>query len=211
MYLDQFGSFRVEPDTTCVVLLAVQRGAKVSFRVVNLLDEESDEDVPPSPPKVSPVEGSKHPLQAVHEEIPPSVKDVDREEGKNAPAGGSDDDGGRGDSVGPPKDSSVLLAIDVEKAQEAEGTSSHLIGARDRFSELGTPSISRRLAFQGPDIDPYLRYALQVDVANVMKELRELLGLEPPETGTSQVVSKSQPALPEDVESFDAEGKVLQS
>ena len=107
-----------------------------------------------------------------------------------------------------PKES-VLLAIDDEKAQEVEGTSSHLIGARDRFSELGTPSISRRLAFQGPDIDPYLRYALQVDVANVMKELGELLGLEPPETGTSQVVSKSQPALPEDVESFDAEGKVL--
>ena len=101
-----------------------------------------------------------------------------------------------------PKES-VLLAIDDEKTQEAEGTSSHLIGARDRFS--------RRLAFQGPDIDPYLRYALQVDVANVMKELGELLGLEPPETGTSQVVSKSQPALPEDVESFDAEGKVLQS
>jgi len=56
LYLDQFGSFRAEPDTTCAVLLAVQRGAKASLRVVNLLDEESDEDVPPSPPKVSPVE-----------------------------------------------------------------------------------------------------------------------------------------------------------
>ena len=93
MYLDQFGSFRAEPDTTGAILLAVQRGAKASLRVVNLLDEESDEDVPPSPPEVSPVEGSKHPLQAVHKEIPPSVKDVDREEEKNAPAGGSDDDG----------------------------------------------------------------------------------------------------------------------
>ena len=98
---------------------------------------------------------------------------------------------------------SVLLAIDDKKAQEAEGTSSHLIGARDRFS--------RRLAFQGPDIDPYLRYALQVDVANVMKELGELLGLEPPEAGTSQVASKIHPALPEDVENFDADGKVLWS
>ena len=156
------------------------------------------------------MEGAKHPLQVVHKEIPPSVKDVDREEEKNATAGGSDDDGGRDGSVGAPKES-VLLAIDNEKAQEAKGTSSHLIGARDRFSELGTPSISRRLAFQGPDIDPYLRYALQVDVANVMKELGELLGLEPPEAGTSQVASKIHPALPEDVESFDVEGKVLQS
>ena len=40
-----------------------------------------------------------------------------------------------------------------------------------------------------------------------MKELGELLGLESSEAGVSQSVSRSQPALPEDVESFDAEGK----
>ena len=105
-----------------------------------------------------------------------------------------------------------LLGVGDEggfRTQETARVEGHLIAAKDKFSELGTPLTSRRLAFQGPDIDPYLRYALQVDVANVMKELRELLGLEPLEIGTSQVVSKSQPALPEDVESFDAEGKVL--
>ena len=42
-----------------------------------------------------------------------------------------------------------------------------------------------------------------------MKELGELLGLEPLETGTSQVASKSQPDVPEDVESFDAKDKAL--
>jgi len=31
LYLDQFGSFRADPDTTGVVLLAVQRGAKASL------------------------------------------------------------------------------------------------------------------------------------------------------------------------------------
>ena len=31
LYLDQFDSFRAEPDTTGVVLLAVQRGAKASL------------------------------------------------------------------------------------------------------------------------------------------------------------------------------------
>ena len=102
------------------------------------------------------MEGSKHPLQAVLEEIPSSGKDVDREGGKNVPVGASEDAGGKSDSMGAPKDSTILLAIDDEKAQEAEGASSHLIGARDRFSELRIPSISRRLAFQGPDIDPYL-------------------------------------------------------
>ena len=46
LYLDQFGSFRAEPDTTGAVLMAVQKGAKASLRVVNLLDEESDEEAP---------------------------------------------------------------------------------------------------------------------------------------------------------------------
>jgi len=65
--------------------------------------------------------------------------------------------------------------------------------------------ISRRLAFQGPDIDPYLWYAFQVDVASMMKEFGELLGLDLSEARTSsQPALKSQPALPEDVESFDA-------
>jgi len=84
-----------------------------------------------------------------------------------------------------------------------------LFEAKDRFSELGTFSISRRLSFQGPDIDPYLRYPLQVDVASVMKELGDLLGLEPSEAETTGVASRNQPALPGDVESFDAEGKAL--
>ena len=108
-----------------------------------------------------------------------------------------------------PKDSIVFQAGEDDKAQGTAGADVHLVEAKDHFSEIGTFPISRRLAFQGPNIDPYLRYALQVDVANVMKELEELLGLESSEAGVSQSVSRSQPALPEDVESFDAEGKVL--
>ena len=52
MYLDQFGLFRAEPDTTGAVLMAVQRGAKASLRIVNLLDDESDEDMPSAHAKV---------------------------------------------------------------------------------------------------------------------------------------------------------------
>ena len=77
------------------------------------------------------------------------------------------------------------------------------------FSELGTFSISRRLAFQGPDIDPYLRYPLQVDVAYVMKELGDLLELEPSEDEADGFTSRDQPALPGDVENFNAEGTAL--
>ena len=42
----------------------------------------------------------------------------------------------------------------------------------------------------------------------MVKELGELLWLESSEVGTSsQTASKTQPALPEDVESFDADGE----
>ena len=136
-------------------------------------------------------------------------RDVEKGEGERVPAGETEGTGGRGASVGAPKDSTALLIGDDETAPGA--VDSHLIGAKDRFSELGIPLISRCLAFQGLDIDPYLRYALQVDVANVMKELGELLGLESSEAGVSQSASRSQPALPKDVKSFDAEGKVLRS
>jgi len=61
LYLEQFGSFRAELDTTGAALLVVQRRAKASFRVVNLLDEESDEDSPLSLAKVSPVKEVEHP------------------------------------------------------------------------------------------------------------------------------------------------------
>ena len=43
----------------------------------------------------------------------------------------------------------------------------------------------------------------------MVKELGELLGLDPSETSTSQAALKGQPTLPEDIKSFDAEGKVL--
>ena len=42
-----------------------------------------------------------------------------------------------------------------------------------------------------------------------MKELGDLLGLEPSEVETAGVMSRNQPALPGDVENFDAEGTTL--
>jgi len=62
LYLDQFGSFRAEPETVGAVLTAVQKGVKSSLRVVNLLDEESDEEAPSVLAKVQPERGVEHPL-----------------------------------------------------------------------------------------------------------------------------------------------------
>ena len=102
-----------------------------------------------------------------------------------------------------PKDSIAFQAGEDDKAQGTAGADGNLIEAKDQFSELGTFSISRRLAFQGPDIDPYLRYSLQVDVASVMKDLGDLLELESSEDEAAGVTSRDQPALPGDVKNFD--------
>ena len=61
LYLDQFGSFRAEADTVGAVLTAVQKGVKSSLRVVNLLDEESDEEAPLVLAKVQPKIVVEHP------------------------------------------------------------------------------------------------------------------------------------------------------
>ena len=61
LYLDQFGSFCAEPDTVGAVLTAVQKGVKSSLRVVNLLDEESDEEAPSVLAKVQPKRVVEHP------------------------------------------------------------------------------------------------------------------------------------------------------
>ena len=103
------------------------------------------------------------------------------ERGKEVPTRGSKGADGKDDFMGAPCDSIALQTGEGDKAQGTAGVDGHLIEAKDRFSELGTFSISRRLVFQGPDIDPYLRYPLQVDVASVMKELGDLLELEPSE------------------------------
>jgi len=143
------------------------------------------------------------------EEMSSPEKDDDMERGKEVPIGGSKGADGKDDFMGGPSDSIALQTGEDDKAHGTAGVDGHLIEAKDRFSELGTFSISRRLAFRGTDIDPYPRYPLQVDVASVMKELGDLMGLEPSEAETAGVASTNHPALPRDVKNFDAEGTTL--
>ena len=49
--------------------------------------------------------------------------------------------------MGAPRDSIALQTSKGGKAQETAGADSHLIEAKDRFSELGIFSISKHLAF----------------------------------------------------------------
>ena len=49
-------------------------------------------------------------------------------------------------------------------------------GDYEHFSELDGVLLPRPINFQGPDIDPYLRCALEVDTANMMIELGGVIG-----------------------------------
>ena len=193
IYLDQFDSFRAEPDTVGAVFMLVQKSARAPLRVVNFLDEDSDEEMLLVPAKVSPEKETGHLPEIMDEgtlspERDGGDREVDDDRKEKAPLVGITDAGAEGTPKDAPKDS-ALLAADDEDTARAPGAASHLIEAKDRFSELGTPLISRRLAFRGPDIDPYLRYAIQVDVTTMVKELGELLGLESSEAGTSSQVA----------------------
>ena len=81
LYLDQFGSFRAELDTTGAVLMAVQKGAKASLRVANLLDEESDEEAPSVLVKVQPERGMDRPVQPLLGGMSSPEEGGDRERG----------------------------------------------------------------------------------------------------------------------------------
>ena len=209
LYLDQFGSFRAEPDIVGAVLTAVQKVVKPSLRVVNLLDEDSDDDAPSVLVDVPPHRRVEHPSQRLLEKASSPEKGGEGEGGEEVPTGVADGADGRSDFVVAPSDPVGLRTGKGGEVQRTTGGDDHVVEVRDRFSDLGTFSISKRLAFQRPDSDSYLRYPLEVDVASVMKELGDLLGIEPSEAETAGVASVSQPALPEDVENFDAEGTSL--
>jgi len=52
LYLDQFGSLRVEPDSVGSVIIDLHKRSSDSLRMVNLLDDDSDEESPVVSPKV---------------------------------------------------------------------------------------------------------------------------------------------------------------
>jgi hypothetical protein len=62
------------------------------------------------------------------------------------------------------------------------------------FTEQGKILMTHCLPFQGPDIDPYLRYALKVDVAKLMTELGGIIGGPSSTEASAQAANSSQPA-----------------
>ena len=127
-------------------MTAVQKGAKSSLWVVNLLDEESDEEAPSFLAKVQPEKGVEHPPSSCLKRCHPQRRMVTGR-GKEVPTGGSKGADGKDDFMGAPRDSIALLTSEDDKAQGTVGAGGHLIEAKDLFSELGIFSISKHLAF----------------------------------------------------------------
>ena len=68
---------------------------------------------------------------------------------------------------------------------------------QDRFDELGGILLPRPIKFQGPDIDPYLPWVREVDVATMMVTLSHEIefgsaGVPLPSRGTSSAVEGQQ-------------------
>jgi hypothetical protein len=73
------------------------------------------------------------------------------------------------------------------------------------FTELGKVLTTCRLPFQGPDIDSYLRCALEVDFAQLMTELGD--GTSHVEA-SAQAVASARTGVPSEFKHFNAEGYV---
>ena len=83
-------------------------------------------------------------------------------------------------------------------------------GGHERFNELGGILLPCSLNFQGPDIDHYLPWIHEVDVATMMAELSHEIEFGPmrvplPSQGTSSAVEKCQL----EKELFDVEGTFI--
>ena len=84
-------------------------------------------------------------------------------------------------------------------------------GDYEHFSELGGVLLPRPVNFQGPDIDPYLPWVREVDIASMMASLSEEIGLDttgtllPSGVGSSANAEATQP----EVEHFDVKGNVF--
>ncbi|RLM56031.1 hypothetical protein C2845_PM10G10240 [Panicum miliaceum] len=73
-----------------------------------------------------------------------------------------------------------------------------------RFIELGKVLTTHHLPFQVPDIDPYLRYALEAYVAKLMSELGDVVGGTSGAEASAQAVTSAQAGGPsEELDYFD--------
>jgi hypothetical protein len=173
--VEQFGSLHADLDSVGAVILDLHRKPSAPTRMVNLVDEESDEEAP------------KVPSEGISKDVEPSLLKVRSSPTREVMPASSFGVGGDGATV--PKEAKLT--------DEAVPRS---------FTELGEVLVTHHLAFQGPDIDPYLRYALEVDVANLMTELGGMLGGPGTEGSAEAGTSAQVRGFSEELEYFDDDG-----
>jgi hypothetical protein len=182
--IEQFGSLHAGPDSISAVIIDLHQKSSEPTRM-NLADDESDEDSLKALPKVMMLfeVASKEAESVALEKVQVSPKT------RASPMRSS---GFGGDHEAP---------LVEEKLPE------HVHGS---FSKLGKILTTRRLPFQGPDIGPYLRYALEVDVVKLMTELGGIISEGSSNEMSSWAGSSTKPeGLPKEFESFNVGGILL--
>jgi hypothetical protein len=198
--IKKFGSLREKPDSVGSVILELYKSSKVPPRMVNLLDDdESDKEVEINVMKALGID----PADTSTREAPVIPLKV----------------------VSPRLDLSALAAATIVVGTEAvveksvsafvndkgnDGSGSlphHLMCVAFNSFSVRHCSWPRHLPYQGPDVDIYIRYAIEVDVAEWMTELHAVV------KGSAGVVTSASDAsgsrhgnLPVEFENFDVEG-----
>ena len=101
------------------------------------------------------------------------VKEADPKVASSAGAGADS-----GDAAGTPEASPTREALgenaEIPTSEDAK------MDDFERFAELGGVLLPRPVNFQGPDIDPYLPWVREVDVATMIATLSAEIGLSAP-------------------------------
>jgi len=199
LYLDQFGSLLLGPDSVVDVVVKLHPPSNTGLRSVSLLDlEEEGTTIDPDVP-ISAADARPTPAPA---KVVAKVADAP---GATLSAQTSkvpeDSAGERADVIAVETREGSARAEAALMGEDAQGDGQY------RFDELGGILLPCPINFQGPDIDPYLPWVREVDVATMMATLSHEIefgfaGVPLPSQGTSSGV-KGQHL---EKEFFDIEG-----
>ena len=163
LYLDQFGSLLSGQDNIGDVVVKLNPSRGVGLRSVSLLD--LDDEGTTINPVLSTLGADVEPASAPARDVTkvtstvvatPSVQ-------PSGALGNVENEGAGAIATEAQKD--PMRAAEVLMGEDTREDGHH------RFNELGGILLPRPLNFQGPDIDPYLSWIREVDVATMIAEL----------------------------------------
>jgi hypothetical protein len=210
LYLDQFGSLLSDPDSVGEVVVKLNPSSSTSLRSVSLLDfDEEGANIDP----IVPVGAAGTGPNPVPSKVDARVAVVPA---KTSSAQHSEAPGGSGEKTDAAADVAAAAAAAAAETREGFARAEAGLMGDDScdegqycFNDLGAILLPRPVNFQGPDIDPYLPWVCEVDVATMMATLNHEI-----EFGSTEVPLPSQTASAVEgqqmeKEVFDVEGNFV--